>query len=328
MFEQPRIEGDNQNQNIEGVNRDMRSKSLLRFLHASKNIHALHDNKLEEVFSDELNRREFIKSLQPGEFIELLNGINGILRKENKDKFGMVDGTVSLVGFVGTAYIAPRFEDKEELFTHVLDSAKEMNQNQRSLQDIALLVSASINAIHAYPDANGRTSRLVYSLLADGFDKDADERITEILGKYGSDKIDVNPGFVSYEINGMIDKRVGINDASKNPKNVVGFMMREEKDIVFGEDISESEQNIILDLFKKEFAVANNDNLFLATFQYLSNNNRLDKYLKQFPERCRLSMKLLAQELTSEDFKQIYANYRKLKNEYVDILIDLSLIHI
>ena len=86
----------------------------------------------------------------------------------------MAKGSVPITGgggVRGSGYTPPNAQDRRMLFAEVLKAMQEMAKDERSLEDIAILLSSSVNAIHAYSDANGRTSRLLYLLLAKGLNE-------------------------------------------------------------------------------------------------------------------------------------------------------------
>jgi hypothetical protein len=302
----------------ETINREKKSEVLLRFLNSAKNIESFHGKKIEDIFSTEEDKRGFIDNLQNNEFTELLNGVNGILRGKNKDDWNMDGEAVGLESaLLGTAYAPPRQEDKLELFAKTLTSAKEMNKEKRSLEDIALLVSSSLNAIHPYIDANGRTSRLIYLLLTNNFEKKNQEELRQILGEYGRDKLDIDPGLIQWELESLIDKEIGIKNPEINTDKITNLFGWKNK-LRFNEEILEEDKNLFGELLNKD-----SHYLFLSVFKYLQNNKGdKEKCLRKFPERSAILVDLLSKNLNQEGLSQILENYRELKKEYVEKLID------
>lgn len=308
-FENPR--------NEEGIDREKRSEVLLRFLRSAENIEPLHGRKIEDIFSTEEEKRVFIEGLQTEEFIELLDGVNGILRGKKKDEWGMDGEAVALEGAtLGVGYVPPRQEDKPELLAEILASVKEMNRDGKDLKDIALLVSSSLNATHPYLDGNGRTSRFVYLLLSKNFNEETKGELQEALGKYGRDKLDIDPGLVQFEISELIEKEAGVNDPEINVDRISNLFGRKQ-DLQFGEEISEEDKNLFSDLLGKDDRY-----LFLSVFQYLQNQDEKEKYLRRFPRRIAIPVDLLSKNLTQEGLSQILKTYRELKKKYVETLMD------
>lgn len=303
---------------VETINREEKSEVLLRFLRSAKSIESLHGEKIEDIFSTEESKRGFIDSLQNNEFTDLLNGLNGILRGKDKDDWNMDGEGVGLESaLLGTVYISPGQEDKLELLAEILASAKEMNHEKRDLKDIALLVSSSLNAIHPYSDANGRTSRLIYILLAESFSRKNQEELQQVLGEYGRDKLDIDPGLIQWAIENLIDREIGIKDTKINTDKITNLFGWKNK-LQFNEEISEKDKNLFGELLNKD-----RHYLFLSVFKYLQNNkDDKGKCLRRFPERSAIPVDLLSKNLDQAGLSKILENYRELKKEYVEKLID------
>jgi hypothetical protein len=302
--------------NEEAIEREKRSEVLLRFLHSAENIEPLHGRKIEDIFSNEEEKRAFLENLQETEFAELLDGVNGILRGKKKDEWGMDGETVALEGvMVGVGYVPPRQEDKAELLTEVLASAKEMSRDGKNLKDIALLVSSSLNAIHPYLDANGRTSRLIYTLLTKDFNDETKAELQGVLGRNGRDKLDIDPGLIQHEINDLIEKEIGTTDTEINTDKITN-LFGSKRDFQFSAEISEEDQKLFGELLDKDDRY-----LFLSVFQYLQQQGDREKYLRKFPERSAVPIELLSKNLTQEGLSQILQTYKELKKKYVGTLI-------
>jgi hypothetical protein len=311
---------ENSNKDAE-ENREQRANILLRFLSIAKNIESFGDQSFETIFSDEEHKREFIENLSIEGFLQLLNGLNGILRNKKKEDWVMDGETVVLSGeFSGEAYIPPRQEDKIDLLEEVLLSAKTMSQEGMDLKDIALLVSSSVNAIHSYLDANGRTSRMIYLLLTKEFNAGTKEELKIVLSKEGSDKIDINPGLIQIEINELIKNDVGIDNLEINPKRIKNlFNLSLIKEIEFNNEISEQDKKLFLEIYKTDGRY-----LFWSVFEFFQNNSglKINDFIQKFSNRSVILVDELVKNLNQEQFSQILQNYRNLKKKYVEKLID------
>lgn len=302
-------------------NREQRADVLLRFLNIAENIEPFHGQKIETVFSDEEHRREFIENLSPEGFLQLLNGLNGILRGKKKEDWGMDGEGVGLNSpLISVGYVAPRQEDKTELLTEVLLSAKTMCRAGRDLKDIALLVSSSLNAIHPYLDANGRGSRLIYLLITEGFNEGAKKEIRAVLSKYGREKIDIDPGFVQADLDELVRKEVGVDNPELNPekmRNLFRSLAAEKPE--FGPEVSRQDINLILDLYRDD-----SQYLFWSVFTFFRDNPDLDrqKFIEQHPKRSAIMVNKLVENLSQEQITRILQNYGYLKKRYVEKLID------
>jgi hypothetical protein len=298
-------------------NREQRAEVLLRFLNTAKNIEPFHGEKFEAIFSDEEHKRDFIENLSVEEFSQLLNGLNGVLRDKKKENWIMDGETVALESmFMGTGYVPPRQEDKPDLLAGVLETAKTMSQEGKNMEDIAMLVSSSLNAIHPYLDANGRTSRMIYLLLTKNLDDEGKKELRAVLSENGRDKVNIDPGLIQGEITDLIKKELGLNSKEILPETVVGLWREKTgEDLEFRGDVDESQKKLFSELLKKD-----DEYFFFAVKQYLDNSPE-NKYIRKFPRFSRILIENLVKDLDSEGVNEILVNYRNFKKEYVEKLI-------
>lgn len=299
--------------------RDRRAQLMVRFLNSARQIEVFKGKRIEEIFNNEKEKRKLINEIKPENFLELINGINGILRaKERKD--WKIDGDeVYLEGWIESA-IPPRFGDKKELLMETLEGLKLMNNEGRDLDDMAILLSSSINEIHPYSDANGRTSRLVYSLLTKGFNEESKKVILEILGEYGRDKVDISPGLIKAEIDELIIKESGIKNAEVNTYGVSGwFFHPPRRNLQFSKNVTDERKREFIDLIGKDDYM----NILVALFKFIIEKPHAEKYIKEFPERKIVVLENLCPDLVDDDVEQIVATYWSLKKRHAEILIDL-----
>lgn len=307
-------------QNPEAL-RDRQAKLMVRFLGKVKDIEVFQGRNLEQVLATEDSRREFVEHLSNEQFEGLLNGINGLLRGKDKADWQM-DGKgvilTSELGWIDNS-IPPRFEDKDDLLEQAFDGARTMATNGRSLEDIATLLSVSINEIHPYADANGRTSRLVYTLLTKGYGKDVEPEIKEVLGEDGRDHIDISPTWLKRYVEDVIAIKLGIDDKERNPNDVVGvhYLTRPLEDVKFKEEVSKAQQDELLNIL--------DDNIpaFLALFKYTPNLPEPSKYVKSYPRRNVIMIDWMIPDLSPSDLDQIIQAYWEIKKQYAEVMIDL-----
>ena len=301
----------------EAEERRERSSVLSRFLHGTKQIDALQGESLEETFSDEEHKRSLIEHMTPEEFIELLSGINGILRGKKKEEWSMDGETVVLESaFWGVGYLPPPQKMKQELLEKVLSAAKEMNSDDRNLEDIALLVSSALGTIHPYLDGNGRTGRFIHMLLTKKFSEIHQNEFEEVLGRFGREKIISDPGLMDVEMYDLLEEEIGVVNPSINTERITNLFGWEPQ-ATFAEDISEQDQNHFFKLWDED-----NTNLFLAVFQYIQNRPDKDIFLKKFPNRSAIPIEKLSKNLKAADLDEVFRNYEDLKKRYVEIMID------
>lgn len=303
--------------------------TLADLLSNAENIKALHGKEFAEVFSNDENIRSFIDELDKNTFIELLNSINGIIRGADKKDWTMAKGSVPItMGAKGEGlpdYTPPHAKDREMLFTAVLHAMQEMAKTERSFEDIAILLSSSVNAIHAYPDANGRTSRLLYLLLTKGFNKESESIIKQALSEEGRDIVDVNPEKIEKELQNAMVKRV-------NFKRPIGLWEREKerKDIAFDESLPHELRSGLIEM------LADVSYSSIALHRYLNNRSDSERYLKYYPSReTKWGGKLrtlpelnnvlvegLFKDLDEAQAREILSIYRQTKIEMIHTLID------
>ena len=148
-------------------------KSIILELYESEELLKILGKSLEETFANEDSKREFISKLDYEEFKDLLIQLNGIVRAIPVDE-RKIDGADVIVGndFFGIDYMPPAEEEKLILLSELLGSVQRMNNKNRELKDIALLISSVINATHLFNDGNGRLSRMFYLFLTKNLEKD------------------------------------------------------------------------------------------------------------------------------------------------------------
>lgn len=300
-------------------NRERRADVLLRFVDTAENIEPFHGQKLETIFSDEEHRREFLKNLSTEEFTQLLEGLNGILRDKKKEDWKMDGQDVGVGGniFTGLEYISPRQEDKPELLDKLLSSVKKMNEEGKDLKDIALAVSATINAIHPFLDGNGRTSRFIYSILTAGFNKEQIKKILSKSATFDGTEINIDPGLVKTKIDDMVEADLDIANPEINKDKILGMRMGGDE-LKFAEEIDEKQKELFINLYDTD-----KDYLLWGIFKFFQDNPNLDKeqYLKQIEGGSVVLASSLTRNLDQEKLNRILLNYRELKKKYVEKII-------
>lgn len=294
---------------------------MTRLLDFATEIKAFEGRKFEEVFRDEQSKREFLNHLSKEDFIELINGVNGILRGKNKEDWRMDGSDVALVPGVhnpDSTVIPPREEDKTELFEETHAGMKAMVQDGRATDDVALLLSACVNEIHAYEDANGRTSRFIYTLLTNNRDEGGDEKIQNVLSEDGSLYVDINPGLIGRERGNIIAHQIGLSNSAQNPENVTNLFNEQRwAEMVF--------QDGVTDDMKKSFRTIcmDDEHAFYAAFKFIAKLPNRNVFLKAYGERSVILEGKLAFELSKDQMYGLIEEYWALKKRKAEILIDL-----
>ncbi len=301
--------------------RDKRAEVITRLLDSAKYIQAFHGKKFGEVFQDEQSKREFLAHLSKEDFIALIDGINGILRGKKKEEWRMDGGDVALVPGVhnpDNINIPPREEDKLGLFGELHEGMRIMIEDKRGIDDIALLLASCINEIHSYEDANGRTSRLVYTLLTESFDDVGKEKTKNILGEDGRLYVDINPGLIGRERDDIISREIGLSDSVQNPENVTNLFDEQRwAEMTF--------QDGVTDDMKKSFRAVYNDlqHGLYAAFKLIAKLPNRDSFLRAYTGRSVILIGKLASELNKDQMDELIEEYWALKKRKAEMLIDL-----
>lgn len=298
---------------------------MVRFLDTANDIDALRGEKVEDILADDESKRKFLGNLTESEFEELISSINGIIRGKNREDWKMDGGDVKLVPSemcVDSEVIPPREEDKPELFKEVFAGVRAMNEARRSLEDIALLVAVMINEIHAFAEANGRTSRLVYTLFTgQSWGESAREKLKNVLSYKGRFHIDISPSLTSDVRDDFLNKELGGSNPSKNPENVTNlfqYLSGDQENLVFQEGISEG--------VKETFKRICQDRVHgcYAAFQILSKiPEKKSSVIKAYEGRSVILIDRLAFELTGTEIQEFIQEYWRIKRRKAEILIDL-----
>lgn len=219
--------------------------------------------------------------------------------------------------FTGLEYISPRQEDKPELLDKLLSSVKKMNEEGKDLKDIALAVSATINAIHPFLDGNGRTSRFIYSILTAGFNKEQIKKILSKSATFDGTEINIDPGLVKTKIDDMVEADLGIANPEINKDKILGMRMGGDE-LKFAEEIDEKQKELFINLYDTD-----KDYLLWGIFKFFQDNPNLDKeqYLKQIEGGSVVLASSLTRNLDQEKLNRILLNYRELKKKYVEKII-------
>ncbi|MDO8265922.1 MAG: Fic family protein [Candidatus Saccharibacteria bacterium] len=126
------------------------------------------------------------KSLTPGKFLDNLSVVNGLVQVLETNDFQRWAGKVAsvVVGprsfnkdiFKPPALIPPDNADAR-LIQKFLDIQKQLKPTQGSLDRASVQLYFAIEGAHIFPDGNGRTGRVEYSLLRNGALPEADALI-------------------------------------------------------------------------------------------------------------------------------------------------------
>lgn len=263
--------------------------------------------------------------------------MNGILRGKDKTDWSMDGKAVNVEGvLLPSEYTPPRGEDKLDLFEKLLKNSKEMTQGQRSNEDLALLVASTINAVHAFADANGRTSRLAYILLKDGFNEQIKELLRKALSEDGREIVDPNPSFVRHELEQILLYKP-LSESKTKPMSLLGiFFDKTSTAYEFKEAIPDKLRELFFQISRDD-----SDYFRIAILEHVYRTGNPTQYVETFPkepdnleqsdmgdggflkrERTVVVLSKLTPELDVVAIESIISRYWKLKKEYVELMMD------
>jgi hypothetical protein len=205
----------------------------------------------------------------------------------------------------------PIYEDRKDLLKEVLHTAKEMNKNEKNLEDIAFLFLASIKAIHAYADGNGRTARFIYKILTT--DTKDDTSLKQVISNDGREKIDIKASYVAIKkIENEILEKI-------NPESIINLYTTENPNFLkFNHDITPENKKYFLNLIENDKKC-----LFISIINFFQDNPdiNLKIFFKKMGENKYISTDYLIKKIDNKQIKEIFTKYRELKKEIIEFLI-------
>lgn len=289
--------------------REEGARRVLRFLD-EKNIHG---EQLGDVCAREEGVREFIEHLSVEDFLSFVNELNGTIRGLSSEHLGMTPRSMEISGALDSETVfAPRAEDREELFSAALKAVQKMNEDRRSREDIALLLSITLNTVHPWEDANGRTSRIFYTLIADGGSAQLREKMKMRMSEEGSDDVTTDVRSISGDLSQILKDGHGVAFS-----HVLSDVP--SRDFTFKEGVDDQMKSYMIRAYKTDahfdFAIAVSD--------FLNEKGSIDEYIKDFPNEMRVVMlDALTPVLSGNDVQKIMETYENIKKEKVLLFID------
>lgn len=291
---------------------------LLRFVDQMKNLKVLNGKSVEGAFSTEQTTRDTLHHLDKEAFMNLIQGINGVLRGKRSKDWKLDWEHVDLVGFAETVLFPP-IEKKTLLLDELHATMKRMTDTGRDLEDIATLVSSALVAIHPFGDGNGRTSRLIYEVIAHGTQKGWRERLKELLSEDGRNLHDTAPpAAATNQLKDLVMERAGATGIMVDDKPVdVLWTERPPSKIEFPKGTDLQRATLFIDAYKHDERLA-----FAAVLNHLQTKGTLNEFLRDFPQHQVINLDTLLPTLTSQDIESILETYGELKANQVRLLMD------
>lgn len=315
------------NQLVTSENRERRGEVLQRLMVSARNIDGLDGKTIREVFNSESEntRRCLIDSLSDDQYLQLISGVNGILRGKEKENWKMDGEGVTAAGHeVVGAHIFPRHADKKDILVKTLQAAKEMNASGRELEDIGMLLGSLLVETHPFADGNGRTSRFVYSMVKDGISTDNTEKLKVLLGEDGRDELDM--ALSKIYIDDLFYKKYANLDLSTGvgENQVVGVSVDNDSTpfgkLSFPEGVPQITQESIIQ------AGRNDNALFtVALFLFVQQNPAVDykSCIKDYGERGRFLVQKFFTIVSLRQIEEIEDIYWSIKKKYTEDMIDI-----
>ena len=160
----------------------------------SKTVRVMDRLHAEEIFTTPEKSKEFLDSLDFDEFKKWCDMVNGMERgipavERGKASESVVQAEGGLTG-VSIEYQPPYKVHREGLLQKAFEKAQSIDDPEVA----GLTLGMSMNAIHFYEDGNGRTGRMLYALLSQGYDgsDESKQLYTDLLENTSGREI-VNP---------------------------------------------------------------------------------------------------------------------------------------
>jgi hypothetical protein len=270
-----------------------------RFLYLIKFLKKI---DIQNIVEDQNKKSEFIQNLSFDEFKDFLLRLNGVVRDipTSKREFNAGSQAKYLINIKDedgvVRFCPPPNAIKMSLLEEAFNALKRMDSAKR-IKDGAVMMGSAINAIHPFPNGNGRTARNISMLLASSKDE-----------FYVTDP---NPEPIQPFIENYIAQNIH-NLSSLNAKRMDGF------NITFP-DLPQREQTELHEACQNDtknfliacriFAAEKGEDFEKSYVYVSSDSNKLN--LVKFILKYR------------NNIKEIMNQYNDLKKEYVETLIDI-----
>lgn len=311
-------------------------------LSIAKTVRAMNYLHAEEIFSTPEQSKEFLDSLSFEDFVKWLNFIDGIeTNKPIKDR-----------DMGSNSYIEAQRKGDDTIYCkyrppypmHRPELVKMAFEKSQSVEDpkiAGLTLSFAINAIHPYDDGNGRTARVIYSLLSKGYsgsDEDKNYYSKILVNTLGQELINPNATACGLEeeiannLNEECRKKYGYDAESIILTNIAGSYRDKNDDWICAgfetpQDLAVS-KDISPDDKIRLHTVLNDSRFTMTSFYRTFSPDRIKKFIVKrdqgYGEGSFISGKGFVSSLSSEEINKFFYESSKVKYEYVKRVINFS----
>ena len=276
---------------------------------------------LDESLKTEESRIEFIDSLTPMDFVQLLREMNGVLLNIPSSERGLTEAIQVSVepGTRKILEVHPASEDKELLLKEVLEKA----QGMIDIEDKSMILAVGVNAVHPFPEGNGRIARSIYYLLMKGY-RYGDEELRALMGKSGEKIISPDPNLIRPGIMGNFELDMGTHMYDPKTNSLIPKISPIIVDKRFGTFRAKSSelastlryQEVSLILSQEDFGC-------IVPFLALLSDRSGTAYKSLIEDKNKLffGIDLFLTKASQEELDYFYEIYRDVKNAYISILL-------
>ncbi len=242
-------------------------------------------------------------------FKDFLVRINGIARDIPIHERRTDGESVHLEG-LGTSAV-PRHEDKEGLLQEAYTSLEKITPEDR-----AYLLPAMVNEVHLFNDGNGRTSRVLHTLLTTFDSREAfDEALIAAVGEDGRyDSPDMDPSLIGPDREKIVLRRHGIKFANEKdfspvaPDDMRGFFAVTEKP-------NTPSGKKLMEMWSDDGAY-----VFIAAYEFLKEKGMMKSATVSNEHGAFLSPPQMEHILSESDWEAIFERYYSIKREHSRLL--------
>lgn len=300
--------------------RSERTKNLLNFIDRT-NLYEDTNKIFNENSQEEIDFEYFKK---------LLLRLNGLAREIPTSERHFDGDGVFINGSIG-GFVPVDFKYKEDLLKYAFESAKFLSRKEASY-----MLPVLVNTIHYFADGNGRTTRLLHTLLSEHENKDEFMDLAEKrLSGDSIDSLDIKPmPKIQVTLEAEILKQHGWET---NPESRAAYNVRPPKNYKFISDVSDffdnyrtitpesghiSPNNPNVDLYNKFLEkMQRGDGKFLSVaFCKIFSQTSLEK-MSEGADFVRITK--LVESATREQLQATLDYYDLLKIQYTKSLVDM-----